>query len=361
MFYEFRKCILNRRSILLVVVAVLLKLIISVLSVKNNDVTVVSDERFFMEQVKLLQGKYNAENDEYITSLFDEAAEANAQAALLPQKLRRGEITHDEYEAQGTLLNETLKHKDAIAQLYERYAYVSESPDVRAFGYFDGWSCLFENKTPDLLLIFVIIWLSLSAFQSEYDGGTAALLLTCKNGKAKLAASKIFCVISVSVACTLLFSLSQLTAFFRVFPVEDVFADIHSIEAYSEFTYSVSIISMYMIMIVMRILGGAMISVLTCLFSQFSHNAIPVVTATAMTVVLPIFLMNENEMYRLPLPISMLCGNGAVLPEIRGLTSVVFQQMTQKETLILISVSIIVILLISFLCGVLYCRKPLVR
>lgn len=341
--------------------AVLLKLIICVSSVKNNDVVIISDEKYFMEQTELLRGEYSVENKEYITALFDKATEANAQAALLPQKLRNGEITRDEYEVQSILLNDTLKHKETIKELYERYSYISEEPAVRTFGYLDGWERLFEDKTPDLLLIFVIIWLSLSAFQSEYDGGTASLLLTCKNGKAKLAASKIFCGITVSVVCTLLFSLCQFVAFFSVFPVDNVFADIHSIEAYSDFSYTATVLSMYTVMIVMRILGGAMISVITCLFSQFSRSAIPVVTASAMTVVLPVFLMDENEMYRLPLPISLLCGNGAVMPENRGFADIIFRQMTKQETLVSITVGIIVILLISCFSALLYCRKPLVR
>lgn len=341
--------------------AVLLKLIISVSSVKNNDVVVISDEKYFMEQIEILRGEYSEDNNEYITALFDKAAEANAQAALLPQKLRSGEITRDEYEAQSILLNDTLKHKATIRQLYERYTYIREKPDVRTFGYFDGWQGLFENKTPDLLLIFVIIWLSLSAFQSEYDGGTASLLLTCKNGKAKLAASKIICVMTVSVVCTLLFSLCQFVVFFNVFPVDNVFADIHSIEAYSDFSYTATILSMYAVMLAMRILGSVMISVITCLFSQFSRNAISVMTASAMTVVLPIFLMDENEMYRLPLPLSLLCGNGAVMPEKRGLTTIIFRQMTLQETLLSVAVGIFTILLISCFSAVLYCRKPLVR
>lgn len=360
-YYEFRKCLLNKKSIFLLLAAVILKLIFSFSSVKNNDVTVISDEKYFMEQIDFLSGKYSKENQNYIMQLYDKTAEANSEAALLPQKLRQGILSKEEYEEQSLSLNELLRHKSTVEEIYRRYMYVSENPDTRTFGYFDGWERLFEDKTPDILLIIVLIWLALTAFQAENEDGTVELLLTCKNGRARLAFTKLGCCMIVSSICVLLFSICQFVAVFSEYPIGDVFCNVQSIEAYADYSRQSSILSIYVMTLCIRILGGVTISVITCLLSQFSHKAVVVITASVMIVILPIFLFAENTLYRLPLPVALLCGNGPSMPEKKGIVSVLFQQMSCRETTVMILIGSAVLIIMALITVVLYCKKTFRR
>lgn len=356
-FFEMRKCIFNKKSLIVLIFGIVLKLIFSFASVENEDINIISDRDFYMEQYGILRGKYSKENEEYITKLRDSVSVAESEMSLLYGKLLGKEISSNDFLAQTAELNEAVKHKSSINTLYEKYLYVKADSDKRVFGLFNGWERIFLDKTPDFILIIELIFISLSVFWTEYNSGTRDLLLTTENGKTRLALIKFGCCGIFAFFCTVIFSACQFWGVFSSFPVENMNVAVQSIESFNVFSKELSILQLYLLMLILRSVGSLVIMTVTCLLSQLFRKAVPTTIASLMIILLPIFLVPEKDLYALPLPISLLSGNGVAAIDKTVYDNVVTYEMSSGQITAMLLISLFYGLLFFTLTVVLYCRR----
>lgn len=355
--FEMRKCIFNKKGLTVLILGIVLKLIFSFVSVENKDINIISDRNFYMEQYGILRGKYSKENEEYIIKLRDNVSAAESEMSLLYGKLLNKEISSEDFISQTAELNEIVKHKSSINALYEKYLYVRSDPDKREFGIFNGWERIFLDKSPDFILIIELIFISLSAFWTEYNNGTRDLLLTTKNGKTRLALIKFGCCGIFAFFCTVIFSACQFWGLFSSFPVENVNAAVQSIESFENFSKEFSIIQLYLLMLTLRIMGALVIMTVTCFLSQLFRKAIPTTIASLMIILLPLFIVPKKDMYVLPLPLSLLSGNGVAAIDKIVYSNVVSYEMNKGQIIAILLIPFLYTLLFFILTVVLYCGR----
>ncbi len=356
-FFEIRKCIFNKKNLIVLFCGIVLKLIFSFASAESTDINIISDRNFYMEQYEILRGKYSKENEEYIIKLRDSVSAAESKMSLLYGKLLNKEISSEDFIAQTTELNETVKHKGSINALYEKYLYVKAGSDKREFGIFDGWKHIFLDKTPDFILMIELIFISLSVFWTEYNSGIRDLLLTTKNGKTKLALIKFGCCGIFALFYTVIFSACQFWGTFYLFPVENMNAAVQSIEYFRDFSKELSISQLYFLMLALRIAGALVIVTVTCFLSQLFRKAVPTTIASLMIILLPIFLVKEKDLYALPLPISLLSGNGVAAIDKTVYDNVISYEMSGGQITAMLLISLLCVSAFITLTIALYCRR----
>lgn len=204
LLYELRKCLLNYRCLLIIIVALILKLLFLNITIEEPKYHIRMDYDFFIEVSQKISGRYTDENKEYLLSLIDEISNAESEINRLNGEVIAGKTDINTFTLAYYELKESTKHREVVDILYKQYQYIESSPDNRYFAYLDGWERLLGNTNVDLILILVILFLTAPIFLIEYESGAIILLLCGRNGKKMLAFQKILCATFCSIFITLL-------------------------------------------------------------------------------------------------------------------------------------------------------------
>lgn len=308
LLYELRKCLLNYRCLLIIIVALILKLLFLNITIKEPKYHIRMDYDFFIEISQKISGRYTDENKAYLLSLLDEISNAESEINRLNGEVIAGKTDINTFTLAYYELRESTKHREAVDILYKQYQYIECSPDDRYFAYLDGWERLLGNTNVDMILLLVILFLTAPIFLIEYESGTIILLLCGRNGKKMLAFQKILCATFCSIFITLLFALVEWVYIQTKFPLNYSDFPIQSIEIFSELQTTLSLIQSWELIVLLRIFGAMFTAVITCCFEVIFFKMAPTVLNSALLVITPIFLFNDASVIQiLPIPIAYLC------------------------------------------------------
>lgn len=308
LLYELRKCLLNYRCLLIVIIALILKIIFLNITIKEPKYYIRTDYDFFIEISQKISGEYTDENKAYLLSLLDKISNAESEINRLNGDVIAGKTNINTFILSYYELREITKHREVVDILYKQYQYVEGSPDERYFAYLDGWERLLGNTNVDMILLLAILFLTAPIFLIEYESGTITLLLCGQNGKKILAFQKIFCATFSSIIITLLFALIEWIYIQTKFPLNYGDFPIQSIKIFSELQTTLSLIQSWALIVLLRIFGAMFIAVITCCFEVIFFKMTPTILNSALLVITPIFLFNDaSVIQRLPIPIAYLC------------------------------------------------------
>lgn len=221
------------------------------------------------------------------------------------------------------------------------------------YGYDYGWSVAEGVFTGvGILLVFVMIFGLCGVFSEEYNLGTDSLLLSTKKGKNKLAAAKILTGIIYSLICTLGGALVSYLPSLIVLGFEG-----------GNVGASITYYEHLVLKIISTFLACSVFSVITLCFSAFFRKNTTIIFCTALVSVSPAFLTYSIDlMNKIPfdaevlwntLPINILINSHQLFRQYATIFQGLF---TIRALYISLVVSVLLIILLSFLVKLLYLK-----
>lgn len=221
------------------------------------------------------------------------------------------------------------------------------------YGYDYGWNvaeAVFDVVV--ILLIFGIIFGLCGVFSAEYNLGTDSLLKATKKGKKKLAMSKILTGIIYSLFCTFVGTLVSYLPSLIILGFEG-----------GNVGYSITHFRCLAANVISLFLACCVISMITLCFSAFFRKVTSIIFCSVLVSVAPAGLtMSLNTMSVMPfdvnvilntLPVNMIINRHQIF---RQYATIIQGLFTIRTLYISLLVSVVLIILLSFLVKVLYLK-----
>ena len=223
-----------------------------------------------------MQGKVNAEKEEYILEEQEKILAAETDLKELQSKLYSGEITTGtEYTDSIMAIQNVLNKSEAFEMVYDLYNYAKKSPKNRFI--LSAGEVGFCRDHPDIaVLIFVVAYASIY-FLTEESSQMITLIRACENDKKNTFISKL---ISFGLMILTVHFLCTVCEFFFLFAdlKDGINYPVQSLEYFGGCEYDITILQAFILAQIIKLLGYFFISALVVLFSVTIKKPVPVVS-----------------------------------------------------------------------------------
>lgn len=206
--YEWKKMLLYRRGLWLVIVFLAAELLGTVLFTQPFDRELEDHRSVYEQYLRQVEGQLTDEKRDYIETEMSRLNTAYQSMESLKSAYYAGQIAKEEYRSRFDQLQRDYEAYPGFAKLYSQYIYVREAPQSRFFLYTGGWERLLNDRQPDYPMLLLLVLLITPIFCSEYSSRMDQLLLTQKRSAALAAACKV---------CTAFLTAAALTAIVQGF------------------------------------------------------------------------------------------------------------------------------------------------
>lgn len=301
--YEAKKILIKQYGLFIFAAVILIKLISLPEQLNANyGFKTSADRNTYLEMLKPLSGILTEENEEKIINMKERLLEAQSLDSQCFEALRNGDLeTYEEINKR--LLDEymdVLENKNAIERIFEQYSYASEEREVRALIPVKKVGVM-ENASVNYLFLLCICFCCAYAIMVEQGGKAEVIIRTTPNGQGKTMAAKfgvLFVIISISA---LALSVIDLTALSAQLPSEYWQYNVGSLEGFKNCPVKISIMGVFVIVQLMRLLGALFIGAAAMLTAHFSHNyAASIFPFAAIPIVADYVSDRDSQSYFLP-------------------------------------------------------------
>ncbi|MBQ7336931.1 MAG: hypothetical protein IJW40_00590 [Clostridia bacterium] len=189
-----------------------------------------------------------------------------------------GKVIRDAQNNYSELLAMGLAPQSASCRYQQKVEeiYTQRLADVRiGIEYSHGWSEFFANRTTDLLTLCALIFVTSVVFPIERQRGMLSLLRSTKQGRGRVARSKVVLLMLVSVGVTLLFSLTSLSLHAYFLGLSSPANAIQSLPAFTLCQYPLSIGAYFLLQLGVKALTACAFSLaLAAVSLAFRHMAL---------------------------------------------------------------------------------------
>lgn len=298
--HEIKKLFIKQYGILLMVVTAMLEIFVmsSIYTPKHFDNEVTKNN--YYNYMSYLCGQFTTEKEEYVYAEQEKIFAAQSTEQHIINQILSGEVT-DEEDYSNTLLEvrPLIDKTEALDLVFEQYNYVSENPENRFFisGDFAGLS----RDYPDVLFSALVIMVTALAFFSEENSSVLTLIKSYPNGKCKTLYAKIGSLVLLITLMQILLTICELFFLCKESGIEALFYPIQSISFFSGCKYNVSILSGYIFMQIIRLIGYLFLVGVTVLLSVTVKKPLVVVFVPCSLCMLQQFVFAEDSAaYYLP-------------------------------------------------------------
>ena len=353
--FELKKLLKVKHGFILIIVAICIKIIIYSFPnasgyVNQNMEKYKSD---FMEYMSVLSGELNDEKSKYIADEQKYFSELNDKNSKIFDEYSNGIVTECDFIDFANEYNSAQERKNAFNIVQEQYNNALKN-DRSYFMYYNGWAFLLGTSSPDWILIILVAMLSAIALSTEQSSGMAELLDTTRNGKARLHSSKIFAVLFISAAVSLLFTSVEILYAHLRYGLSNCDFPLESITEFQNSELRFSLFEGALFLWLNRAFGCVLLAAIVFCICKITRNSMTALFVGIGSVFLPIQLYKSDPIqYRMPLPCTFLRG-AAILRSKFQLTPDNFIVITTRQyiTVLIIGIVLFVASILSSIFGV---------
>lgn len=361
--FELKKLLKVKHGFILIIVAICIKIIIYSFPnasgyVNQNMENYKSD---FMEYMSVLSGELNDEKSKYIADEQKYYSELNDKNSKIFDEYSNGIVTESDFINFANEYNSAQERKNAFNIVQEQYNNALKN-DRSYFMYYNGWAFLFGTSSPDWILIILVAMLSAIALSTEQSSGMAELLDTTRNGKARLYSSKIFAVLVISAAVSLVFTSVEIIYAHLRYGLSNCDFPLESITEFQNSELRFSLFEGAVFLWLNRVFGCILLAAIVFCICKITRNSMNALFVGIGSVFLPILLYKSDPIqYRIPLPCTFLRGS-AILRSKFQLTPDNFIVITIRQYIpvLLIGIVLFVALILSSIFGVKFRIKRII-
>lgn len=340
--YEIKKMLLYKKGLLVLILAVFIQLLSILLPVGENKNT--EDDRFYLKQVR---GAYTEEKAAYLEEEAVRISNAKAEREILLDNYYDGKLKKHEFDEKKEELDEILKHEQQFEEIYEQYLYISQDKERRCFIETEGWEALFAGSSFSFFAAITILLLTVPVFCGEYQAQMDVLILTSQGGR-NSSRQKIGMAVLAALLVCLVFALIFYVGNLCIYGLHDGNFPLQSIERYQTSGRQLSLNQGYLWLSLFRCIGGMFFAVIILLLSVFLKKSALVVFLSSASIVLPYLGMTAKQIYKLPIPIAFLLGDGFLqgnqfdVDGLTGETILTFQEIPEGYICVMLLLSMLV-------------------
>lgn len=207
--YEWKKLLIYRKGLALILVFLIAELAGILLSTKPYDRELEANRAVYDTYLSRVEGSLTPDNRQWLEDEMLRLNTANMKLEKLKTDYYAGRVSEEDFRAQFDMLAAENADYPGFSKLYTQYIYVRET-DQRYFLYTGGWEVLFGNQDPDYLFLLLLVFLIAPIFCQEYGNQMDQILLTQRRS------AKYQWQIKVGVALLITFVLTALLQAFEL-------------------------------------------------------------------------------------------------------------------------------------------------
>ena len=285
---EIKKNLLQKKVWIVFVLLICMKIVISIYD--NASYPNGVDPSIYKDYIYRIEGLHSTEKLEYINSEINRYDELRNSEDLYVLKYRKGEITVEEFRS---ICNEIDKANIVISTLYHIQAkgnyYESMYPEGVYFYDLDIDRYLTELNIDYSALLF-ILFITALIFASDYQAKIYVLVKSSRYGGRILLNIRICILAIITIIVSCVFQLIEFIIKYNTLEIEGLDKPVKSMLSFMSCSLDVSVCEMFGIMFITRMIFLVFISMMAVAISYLSKNAMGIIAASLLIVVIPEFL-----------------------------------------------------------------------
>ncbi|WP_058485459.1 hypothetical protein [Defluviitalea phaphyphila] len=310
---ELNKLIIKLKAFIIIICCILAYLLFSFYNIyKDINFDTKTDYELYKKYLNYLDGPLTQEKEDFLNNenLIISKAKKNIETNFY--KFFNNNIAPEEFE-NIYLKNESILQKElAFKKVWDKYDYVYENKENRYF--LKGSSkYILQEKFNFLLYIGIILFVTPFLF-IEKESKMIDLIRSSINGNIKTAKIKTLIIFIVTSIFVLLFQIIDLSLFIYQNGFHALFYPMQSLEIFATSNYNFNILSAFLIVTILRIIGYMGLSSFIIILTQNSNNKVLLYYLPITFLILIEILIDEkSNIYILPTPFSLMRGTGFLM------------------------------------------------
>ncbi len=300
--YEAKKVLIKQYALFIFLAVIALKLFSLPRELDVNYGFGTSAEKSaYLEILEPLSGKITDEKEQMITDMKKRLLEAQSLQSQLSNAYHAGDNKKiNELDKQLEEFRDVLKNDDVIERVFEQYVYVSEDRETREIIPVKKVGIM-EKAAANYPFLLCICFCCTYAVMAEHTSKTHLIIRTTPNGQDKTMAAKIGVLFpAIGTASAVLSIIDLVTLSFQL-PRNYWDCSICSLERFANCPIKISIINVFVLVQMMRLLGALFIGAAAMLTAHFSRNyAASIFPYVALPIVSDYVAERDSQSYFLP-------------------------------------------------------------
>ena len=300
--YELKKVLIKQYALFIFLAVIMLKLfsLPGELDV-NYGFGTSAEKSAYLEMIEPLAGKLTDEKEQIITDMKKRLLEADSLQSQLSNAYRAEDNEKiNELDKQLEEFRDVLKNDDVIERIFEQYVYVSEDRETREIIPVKKVGIM-EKASANYPFLLCICFCCAFAVMAEQTSKTHLIIRTTPNGQGKTMAAKIGVLfLTIGISSAVLSIIDFVTMSFQL-PQNYWNCNIRSLERFANCPIKISIINVFVLVQLMRLLGALLIGAAAMLTAHFSRNyAASIFPYVALPIISDYVAERDSQSYFLP-------------------------------------------------------------
>lgn len=316
---ELHKLFIKRFFVIAVVVLIIVEGLTTFSAIRKSIVLDGPSLQVYKTYINKYSGEITDEKKAEIESLISSYQSVFDEIEKLNEDYAKDNISTEDYNRQIEKLSgytDAMEGFNAFERAYNT-ALSTDNPlvDVTA------WNCLFTGDIIDIFLVLVLILLVISLVVHDEETGINVLKFSTKNGKKDIYFKQLFIVIITSFLLSILISLTKFLTAKLTYGLNCYDAPVKCFEAFTFSSSEAGVLKIFIVISLLKAAGGVMLSLVAMAVGCLTRTSLYTAFGTICSVYLPGYIFMESKLkYFVPLPSSLLMGEGYFKPEIIGET-----------------------------------------
>ena len=273
---EMKKLLIKQYALPALIILVILEMIFLSFQYSKYEFANEITQEYYHNYMTYLQGKLDSQKEQYILAERESISSAEADYITIQNKMMNGGFSDEnEYLAELVRLRSVMEKSDAFDLVYECYTHAAQNTENRYIIPFGAEGMC--RDYPDILMLIFVVAVSSVYFLTEESSGMITLIRSCSGKGKNVFSAKICAVFSLIVTAQLLISLCEFCFLWNNIDKNVLLYPVQSLRYFGNCKLKLSIVSAFVIIQLLKLIGYIFILMLTVLVSAVSKK--PVFTA----------------------------------------------------------------------------------
>lgn len=280
---------------------------------RNVDRSIEDNKDCYIKIMNKIEGKSNLKNRKYIDELKNEIDDAEFKMLKMADEYESGIISQAEYVNNVIKLSNILTNKNVVDLIGSHQEYVIQDEKQRYYLYQNGWIDLFQSTGIDIALFVLVLLAITPVFCKEYETDMYIINRISSGGNKYMYRTKIIASMVVTTTMSIILCIENILVEYFRFGLKGISYPIQSIHIWGNYPWKLNIGQMLIIYILLSILAAIYLSSIIIFFSVITKKVLNTILITLSVVFIPMFILEEKMIYKLPMPINLLKKQGYLI------------------------------------------------
>lgn len=306
MFYwEIKKILFKNKGIYVIIAAILLN--VCVFAMQDRSIAPNVSTAVYMSYIHQYQGKLNPQKEASIETEYDRVSNSKKYISQLQEQFQEGKISEVQLQNKSKVYVQKKANLSSFQCFYNQYLTAKKSVSNRYLLNTRGWDVLFNDSITPIILLLLAICIAVPNFSKEYEKDMDQIQLCCENGRTKLFLVKLGAAAILLIVTTLLISILDFTIAYFVFDLRNFFYPLQSLALYNGSHFSLSLLSAYILSVVLKLLAIVFVSVFSSFISiAFRNQIVASITSLFVNIFSFLTIWEKTAFTSLPIPGNLL-------------------------------------------------------